>query len=87
MAKKVLSMEIGQATTRVIEIDYMAKAPKIYQAFSLETPRDMVQDSTIPTMKECVTSVRYNETIPSWEEYLATKGNKCDRTLAVASAH
>ena len=35
--------------------------------------------STIPTMKECVTSVRYNETIPSWEEYLATKGNKCDK--------
>jgi len=47
MAKKVLSMEIGQATTRVIEIDYMAKAPKIYQAFSLETPRDMVQDGVI----------------------------------------
>ena len=39
MAKKVLSMEIGQATTRVIEIDYMAKAPKIYQAFSLEIGR------------------------------------------------
>ena len=47
MAKRVLSMEIGQATTRVIEIDYMSKAPKIYQAFSLETPRDMVQDGVV----------------------------------------
>lgn len=35
--------------------------------------------STIPTMKECVTSVRYNEIIPSWEEYLAFKGNNCDK--------
>ena len=47
MAKRVLSMEIGQATTRVVEIDYMSKAPKIYQAFSLETPRDMVQDGVV----------------------------------------
>lgn len=40
---------------------------------------DLSSSSTIPTMKECVTSVRYNEIIPSWEEYLAFKGNNCDK--------
>ena len=40
---------------------------------------DLSSSSTIPTMKECVTSVRYNEIIPSWEEYLAEKGNNCDK--------
>ncbi|MBO4436240.1 MAG: hypothetical protein J5791_05060 [Fibrobacter sp.] len=33
--------------------------------------------SSIPTMKECVTNVIYNELIPSWEEYLSAKGNNC----------
>lgn len=40
---------------------------------------DLSSSSTIPTMEECVTSVRYNEIIPSWEEYLAFKGNNCDK--------
>ncbi len=47
MATKVLSMEIGQGTTRVVEMDYMAKVPKIYNAFTIETPKDMVQDGVI----------------------------------------
>ncbi|MBO4653229.1 MAG: pilus assembly protein PilM [Lachnospiraceae bacterium] len=58
MAKKVLSMEIGQATTRVVEIDYMSKAPKIYQAFSLETPRDMVQDGVISRNEDFIISLK-----------------------------
>ncbi len=58
MAKKVLSMEIGQATTRVIEIDYMSKSPKIYQAFSLETPRDMVQDGVISRNEDFIINLK-----------------------------
>ena len=58
MAKKVLSMEIGQATTRVVEIDYMSKTPKIYQAFSLETPRDMVQDGVISRNEDFIISLK-----------------------------
>ena len=58
MAKKVLAMEIGQATTRVVEIDYLAKAPKIYQAFSLETPRDMVQDGVISRNEDFIISLK-----------------------------
>ena len=58
MAKKVLSMEIGQAVTRVVEIDYMTKTPKIYQAFSLETPRDMVQDGVISRNEDFIISLK-----------------------------
>ncbi len=52
MAGRVLSMEIGQGTTRVVEMDYMAKAPKIYNAFTLETPKDMVQDGVLARNEE-----------------------------------
>ena len=58
MAKKVLSMEIGQATTRVVEIDYLSKSPKIYQAFSLETPRDMVQDGVVSRNEDFIISLK-----------------------------
>ncbi len=58
MAGKVLSMEIGQATTRVIEIDYMSKNPKIYQAFSLETPKDMVQDGVIARNEDFIINLK-----------------------------
>lgn len=52
MAGRVLSMEIGQGTTRVVEMDYMAKTPKIYNAFTLETPKDMVQDGVLARNEE-----------------------------------
>ena len=40
---------------------------------------DLSSSSSIPTMKECVTNVIYNELIPSWEEYLSAKGNNCNQ--------
>ena len=40
---------------------------------------DLSSSSTIPTMKECITRVRYNEVISSWEEYQSYKGNNCDK--------
>ncbi len=58
MAGRVLSMEIGQGMTRVIEIDYMAKAPKIYNAFSLETPKDMVQDGVITRNEDFIIALK-----------------------------
>ena len=30
-------------------------------------------------MEECITRVRYNEVISSWEEYQSYKGNNCDK--------
>ncbi|MBO4789312.1 MAG: hypothetical protein J5531_10470, partial [Lachnospiraceae bacterium] len=58
MAGKVLSMEIGQGMTRVVEIDYQAKAPKIYNAFSLETPKDMVQDGVITRNEDFIINLK-----------------------------
>jgi type IV pilus assembly protein PilM len=47
MASKVLSIEIGQDLTRVAELDYKAKNPKIYNIFTLKTPPDMVNDGNV----------------------------------------
>lgn len=44
MASKILSIEIGQGLTRVVEMDYNSKSPKIYSNFSFETPQDVVTD-------------------------------------------
>ncbi len=47
MATKVLSIEIGQGLTRVVEMDFKAKNPKIYNCFTFETPQDMVDDGLV----------------------------------------
>lgn len=47
MSNKVLSVEIGQNMTRVVEVDYKTKKPKIYSAFSFETPVMLVEDGVI----------------------------------------
>ena len=47
MANKVLGIEIGQNLTRVVEIDYKAKKPKIYNIFNFPTPQDMMHDGAI----------------------------------------
>ncbi len=47
MATKVLSIEIGQGLTRVVEMDYKAKNPKIYNSFTFETPQDVVNDGLV----------------------------------------
>lgn len=55
---KVLSMEIGQGMTRVVEIDYRSKTPKIYNAFSIETPKDMVQDGVITRSEDFIVNLK-----------------------------
>lgn len=47
MATKVLSIEIGQGLTRVVEMDYKAKNPKIYNCFTFETPKDVIDDGMV----------------------------------------
>ncbi len=58
MALKVLSFEIGQTTTRVVEMDYKVKNPKIYNVFSIETPADVVQDGVINRNEEFIVAVK-----------------------------
>lgn len=58
MALKVLSMEIGQATTKVVEMDYKVKNPKIYNVFTVETPPDVVQDGSITRNEEFIVAIK-----------------------------
>lgn len=47
MANTVLGIEIGQNLTRVVEIDYKAKNPKIYNMFCFATPPEMITDAGV----------------------------------------
>ncbi|WP_075718192.1 pilus assembly protein PilM [Roseburia sp. 499] len=51
MANKVLSIEIGQDLTRVIEVDYKSNKPKIYKYFSFPTPEGTISDGIIGEKK------------------------------------
>lgn len=44
---RVLCVEIGYATTRLVEMDYKVKNPILYQCIEVETPRDAVIDGYI----------------------------------------
>lgn len=44
---KVLSIEIGQGVTRVVEMDHKVKNPKVYKCFTFVTPKDIVSDGII----------------------------------------
>lgn len=47
MAGRLLSIEIGVRTTRVVEMDDREKASKIYQYFSLATPEGVMTDGSV----------------------------------------
>ena len=51
MANRVLSIEIGQSLTKVIEIDYKSNKPKIHKYFSFPTPEGTVEDGVIGEKK------------------------------------
>ncbi len=44
---KVLSIEIGNALTRICEMDYRVKSPKIYKYVSIPTPAGTIDDGFI----------------------------------------
>ncbi len=47
MSNKILSIEIGQGLTRVAEIDYKVKNPKIYNIFSIATTPNVINEGTV----------------------------------------
>ncbi|MCH5332570.1 MAG: hypothetical protein J1D89_01310 [Agathobacter sp.] len=62
MAGRVLSIEVEQSVTRVVEMDYGVKSPRIYNAFSFETPPGTlneegmtVNDSIVGLMRQGLT--------------------------------
>lgn len=47
MAGRVLSIEIGYSLTRVCELDYKAKTPKVYKSFTVPTLDGVVNDGAL----------------------------------------
>ena len=47
MAKKVLSIEIGQQVTMAVVIDFLKKNPHVYNAFSFDTPEGVMEDGYV----------------------------------------
>ena len=63
MAIKVLSVEVGYSTTKVCEMDYKAKSPKVHDSFVLPTPEGIIADGVLTVTEEI-----------SREEYKNKKG-------------
>lgn len=47
MAGRVLSIEIGYSLTRVCEVSYNSKTPKVYQSFTVQTVEGVMNDGVI----------------------------------------
>ena len=55
---RVLSFEVGQGTTKCVEMDYKTKNPKIYNMFTVETPEEVVQDGVVARNEEFIVAVK-----------------------------
>ena len=56
--KKVLSIEIGITLTKVCEIDYLSKSPKVYRCITFATPENTVEDGYIRDKERFVDCLR-----------------------------
>ena len=56
--KAVVSFKIGYSVTNVAEVDYEAKTPKVYHAFSFETPDGVLDDEGVHVTEEFVEQVK-----------------------------
>ncbi len=52
MAGKILSIEVGDYFTRVCEMDYQTKRPKVYHSFSVPTPEGILADGVLTVTDE-----------------------------------
>ena len=55
---KILSIEVGNSITRVCEMDYKAKTPKVYKYFSIPTPQGVVEDGFVHENHEFIGSLK-----------------------------
>ena len=58
MAGKVISFKIGDSVTHVAEVDYEAKTPKVYHAFTFETPEGILDDNGVNVTESFVNMVK-----------------------------
>ena len=52
MNHRVLSIEIGNSFTKICEIDYKVKKPKVYKVLTVETPEGVVVDGMLQPTQE-----------------------------------
>lgn len=58
MATRVLSVDIGYSLTKVCEMDYGVKNPKIYNTFVIKTPDELLTDGLVTVAEQFVTSFK-----------------------------
>lgn len=51
-AQRVLSIEVGYSLTKVCEMDYRSKHPKVYGVFSMKTPQGVLDDGYVHSNEE-----------------------------------
>ena len=54
MAKKVLSIQVGYSLTKVCEMDYQSKKPKMYHCFNVPTPDGVLNDGEITVRDDLI---------------------------------
>lgn len=58
MAGKVISIEIGYSLTKVCEVDYLIKNPKVYRSFLIPTPSAVLEDGVIRLEEEFIETLK-----------------------------
>ena len=58
MASKILSVEIGNSITRICEMDFRVKNPKVYKSFCIPTPQGAIEDGFVRENAEFVAAMR-----------------------------
>jgi type IV pilus assembly protein PilN len=58
MANKVISIEIGLQVTKICEVSYKTKNPRVYQVISFPTPEDTFEDGYIRDKYKFVAAVK-----------------------------
>jgi type IV pilus assembly protein PilM len=58
MSNKVISIEIGLHITRICEVEYKKKSPKVYQCISFPTPEDTYEDGFIRNKEKFVEAAK-----------------------------
>lgn len=55
---KILSMEVGHSTTRICEMDYRVKTPKVYKYVSIPTPVGVMDDGFVAVNEEFALEIK-----------------------------
>ena len=77
-APKVLGIELDNGVTRVVEMDFKSKSPKIYHAFTVPTPMNLISEDGLVQESEAFRR--------SFKEALARIGVSADRAAFSVSS-